>query len=144
MVFLGGDNFRASVATGASMGNVGWFLLATREVYHPVYPVSRSYLEGVNPRNAVIAHGSITTLYNQQVRNTDVTNTTNVVNVTQVVHANVLVKGAVVTAPAPTAKANAENAEARRNAAAQEHAAKAQAHRANAAKAGPAEAAKKH
>jgi hypothetical protein len=97
VVFLGGSNFRGA----AGGGNVGWFPLAPREVYRPSYPVSRGYFDRVNHSNAVIAPGTVTTIYNQ-VNNTRISNTSKVVNVSKIVYVNQQVNGAVVAVPAQT------------------------------------------
>jgi hypothetical protein len=97
VAFIGGKDFQISVsAGGTTAANVGWFPLAPREVYHPSYPVSRTYFDSINRSNAVIAPTTITNVYNT----TFVNNTTNVTNISNVVYANQRVTGAVVAVPA--------------------------------------------
>jgi len=72
VVFVGGSNWQVSVSSGGSVGGVGWFPLAPREVWRPSYEVSRGYYENVNRSNTVI-------------NNTVINNTYNTTNVTQVV-----------------------------------------------------------
>ncbi len=87
VAFIGGDNFRISLSLGGGdVGGVAWVPLAPREVYRPVYPVSRNYYENLNRSNTVI-------------NNTVIQNTYNTTNITQVVYANRTVPGAVVAVP---------------------------------------------
>jgi hypothetical protein len=86
VAFVGGANWQISISSG-SVGGIGWFPLAPREVYRPSYEVSRGYYESVNRSNTVI-------------NNTVIQNTYNTTNVTQVVYANRSVPGAVVAVPA--------------------------------------------
>ncbi|NMG29683.1 DUF6600 domain-containing protein [Aromatoleum evansii] len=85
VVFVGGGNFQLTISSGL-VGGVAWFPLAPREVYRPVYQVSRSYFENINRSNTVIN----TTVINNYYNNTNVTN---------VVYANRTVEGAVVAVP---------------------------------------------
>ncbi|WP_018992493.1 DUF6600 domain-containing protein [Aromatoleum toluclasticum] len=85
VVFVGGGNFQLTISSGP-VGGVAWFPLAPREVYRPVYQVSRNYFENINRSNTVIN----TTVINNYYNNT---------NVTTVVHANRTVEGAVVAVP---------------------------------------------
>ena len=86
VVFVGGENFQLSIATG-SVGGVAWFPLGPREIYQPAYPVSRRYFENINQSNTVINNTVINNYYNNT-------------NVTNVVYANRQVPGAVVAVPA--------------------------------------------
>jgi hypothetical protein len=96
VAFIGGKNFQVSVSVGGtSAANVGWFPLEPREVYHPSYPVSRTYFDSINRSNAVIAPTTITNVYNTTIVN----NTTNVTSISNVVYANQRVTGAVVAVP---------------------------------------------
>jgi hypothetical protein len=88
VAFVGGDNFRLTVAS-ANVGGVAWFPLAPREVYRPSYAASRSYFENVNRSNTVI-------------NNTVINNTYNTAHVTNEVYANRHVPGAVVAVPTST------------------------------------------
>ena len=88
VVFVGGDNFRLTLSSG-SVGGVGWFPLAPREVYRPSYMASRSYFENINRSNTVI-------------NTTVINNTYNTTNVTNVVYVNRQVPGAVVAVPTTT------------------------------------------
>jgi hypothetical protein len=85
VVFIGGDNFRITLSSGAVSG-VGWFPLAPREVYRPSYPVSRSYYDQLNRSNTVVN----TTIINNTYNNTTI-------NVGS--FANHKVKGAVIAVP---------------------------------------------
>jgi len=85
VVFVGGDNFQLTIASG-NVGGVAWFPLAPREVYRPPYQVSRGYFENVNQSNTVINNTVINNVYNN-------------VNVTNIVNANRQVPGAVVAVP---------------------------------------------
>jgi len=88
VAFVGGSNFQLTLSSG-NVGGIAWFPLAPREVYHPTYPVSRGYFEGVNRSNTVI-------------NNTIIKNTYNTTNVTNVIYANRQVPGAVVAVPTAT------------------------------------------
>lgn len=85
VVFVGGNNFRLTIASG-NVDGFAWFPLAPREVYRPAYAASRSYFEQVNRSNTVI-------------NNTVIHNTYNTTNVTNVVYANRQVPGAVIAVP---------------------------------------------
>jgi hypothetical protein len=85
VAFVGGSNFRLTIASGPTAG-VAWFPLGPREVFRPAYPVSRTYFTNVNVSNTVINNVTITNVYNQR----DVTNIT---------YANRQVPGAVVAVP---------------------------------------------
>ena len=85
VVFLGGNNFQLTLSSG-SVGGVGWFPLAPREVYQPSYTVSRGYFENINISNTVINTTVINNYYNNS-------------NVTKVVYANREVAGAIIAVP---------------------------------------------
>ncbi len=85
VVFLGGNDFGASIASGGA-GAVGWFPLGPRDVYRPAYPVSRTYFTNVNISNTVINTTNVTNVYNAS-------------NVTNVTYVNQQVRGAVVAVP---------------------------------------------
>ncbi len=88
VAFVGGDNFRLTIASG-NVGGIAWFPLAPREVYRPSYAASRSYFENVNHSNTVIDKTVINNFYNRT-------------NVTDVVYTNRHVPGAVVAVPTST------------------------------------------
>jgi hypothetical protein len=88
VAFVGGSNFSLTVTSG-SVGSIGWFPLAPREVYRPAYPVSRRYFENVNVSNTVVNTTVINNYYNN-------------VNVTNVTYANRRVPNAVVAVPTST------------------------------------------
>jgi len=90
VVFIGGDNFQLTISSG-SVGGVGWFPLAPREIYRPAYPVSRGYFENLNRSNTVITN---TTVINNYYDNSTTINKT--------VYVNRQVAGAVVAVPATT------------------------------------------
>ncbi len=88
VVFIGGNNFQLSMASGR-VGGVAWFPLGPREVYRPSYRVSRGYFENVNRSNTVVNNTVINNYYNNS-------------NVTNVVYVNREVPGAVVAVPRTT------------------------------------------
>ena len=67
VAFVGGDNFRLTIASG-NVGGIGWFPLAPREVYRPSYVASRRYFENINRSNTVISTTVINNSYNTRDR----------------------------------------------------------------------------
>jgi hypothetical protein len=82
VVFVGGSGFSASMSFGGG-GGVAWFPLGPREVYHPGYRVSNTYVRNLNSNH---------------VTNVNVINVTNV-NITNVTYVNRTVTGAVTAVP---------------------------------------------
>jgi hypothetical protein len=71
VAFIGGSNFRVSVSSGPTAG-IAWFPLAPGEVYRPAYTASRDYFTRVNVTNTVVNVTSVTNVYNNPARTTDV------------------------------------------------------------------------
>lgn len=93
VAWVGGAHF----GVGISVGSVGWFPLAPREVYVPSYPVSRTYINNVNVSNTTVNTTVINNYYNTTVINRNTTVVNNNVNVTQIhqTYVNQSVAGAV-------------------------------------------------
>jgi hypothetical protein len=64
VAFVGGPNFRLSLAVGGSNVGVAWFPLGPGEVYRPAYRVSREYFTNVNISNTQINTTYVTNVYN--------------------------------------------------------------------------------
>ncbi len=65
VAFVGGNNFRISVGSGAPARGIAWFPLAPGEVYRPSYRVSRNYFTNVNVSNTNVTNITITNVYNK-------------------------------------------------------------------------------
>lgn len=87
VVFVGGSDFRLSLAIGGAVAGVAWFPLAPGEVYRPAYTVSRTYFTNVNVSNTTISNTYVTNIYN------------NPSSATQIRYANRQVAAAVTAVP---------------------------------------------
>lgn len=87
VAFVGGSNFRVSVASGPAASGIAWFPLAPGEVYRPAYSVTPDYFRNVNVSNTVVTNTYITNVYNQT-------------NLTEVNYRNREVSNAITAVPA--------------------------------------------
>ena len=87
VAFVGGSNFRVSIASGPAASGIAWFPLAPGEVYRPAYNVTPDYFRNVNVSNTVVSNTYITNVYNQT-------------NVTEVNYRNRQVSNAITAVPA--------------------------------------------
>ncbi|MGH9596321.1 MAG: DUF6600 domain-containing protein, partial [Edaphobacter sp.] len=83
VAFVGGGGGGISISIGGGGGIAAWFPLGPREVYHPWYHASSTYVNRVNVTN--IYNTNITEIHNTYINKTvNVYNTTNITNVTYV------------------------------------------------------------